>query len=62
VDGGIGPLLLIALVVVACVVGALFLIAFVVVVSLGVARLLAGSDRVDRAKRRGSEGEAEDAW
>ena len=63
-DGGLGPLLLLALLVaVTCVVGPLLLVTFVVVVSFGTAWVsTAINDRAERSNGRASEVDPEDAW
>lgn len=58
-DGGIGPLLLIALLAVGCVVAVLLLVAVVLVGGVGV---LAVKGRIENAKRQASEAGPEEAW
>lgn len=58
-DGGIGPLLLIALLAVGCVVAVLLLVAVVLVGRVGV---LAVKGRIEHAKRQASEAGPEEAW
>lgn len=62
-DGGFGPLLLVAFVAVVFAGVAAFLVAgFVAFVALGVVGVSAVGDRLDRAKRLAREAESDESW
>ena len=61
-DGGIGPLLLIALAAVACILAVAVVIGFVVFVILSAVGASAINDCAERKKRLASEAGSEDEW